>query len=68
MKVMRGRRVVALLEMELGDEVLDDEDENDGAADGFKDVYPMAVTTSTMRTTAARSTREVPLACESIPL
>jgi hypothetical protein len=68
LKVTRGRRVVALLEMELGDEVLDDEDKDEGVADGFRNTYPIAVTTSTRITTAAKSMREIPLAFESIPL
>jgi hypothetical protein len=37
-------------------------------ADGSKNTYPIAVNTSTRSATAARSMREVPLTCESIPL
>jgi hypothetical protein len=65
---MRGLRVVALFGMELCDEVLDDEDKDERVADGSKNTYPIAVNTSTRSTTAARSMREVPLGCESIPL
>jgi hypothetical protein len=54
--------------MELCDEVLDDEDKDERVADGSKNTYPIAVNTSTRSTTAARSMREVPLSCKSIPL
>jgi len=65
---MRGRKVVVFFEMELCDEVLDDEDKGERVADGTKNTYPMAVNMSTRSTTAARSMREVPRTCESIPL
>jgi len=54
--------------MELCDEVLDDEDMDEMGADESKNTYPIAENTSTRSTTAARSMREVPFSCESIPL